>query len=211
MPFAAKPGTNYISLSDYASYFNVCYKTAFNRFHAGKIEGAYKSETDGHIYVPVDVLHTNWQKQEVAIYVTAPSNSEEDLEMMENEALYMRRYCTRRGWTVMKVVKEVQREVVSGFRPKFNELLSDCNIQRIVINKKADVCFYGFEYIKTLLNAQGRSITALDKSNEVSDKKSVMREVINTIYAACKVAAGDAPVSKVQIKRVISKLLMDLV
>lgn len=204
-----KPGTNYISLGQYAKVFNICYKTAFNRYHAGKIPGAYKSD-DGHIYVPTEILHTR-NNTECVIYATATSDSEEDIESMENDIKSMLRYCSKHGWSVLKIVKEVQREIITGFRPKFNDLLSDLKVRRIIINKKADVCFYGYEYIKTLLNSQGRSITALDKSNEVSDKKSVMREVINTIYAACKVAAGDARVSKVQIKRVISRLLLDLI
>lgn len=202
------PGPNYMSLGQYAKLFNVCYKTAYNRFHAGRIPGAFKSENDGHVYVPNDIINKHNHK-DVVLYATAPSDSEEDIENMESDILSMTRYCSRRGWTVSKTVREIQREIVSGFRPKFNDLLSDSRIKRIVINKKADVCFYGYEYIKTLLNAMGRSITALDKSNEVSDKKQVMREVINTIYAACKIAAGDSRVSKVKIKQLISKMLMD--
>lgn len=204
------PGANYISLGQYAKMFNVCYKTAYNRFHAGKLPGAYKSEKDGHVYVPTEILHTKKQN-DVVIYVTAPSYSEDDIAAMEHDIKSMTRYCAKHGWNIIKVVKEIQMEIVSGFRPKFNEILGDLKVKRILINKKADVCFYGFEYIKTLLNTQGRTITALDKSNEVSDKKAVMREVINTIYAACKVAAGDATVSKVEIKQVISRLLMKIV
>ena len=40
-----------MKLSDYAKKYGITYKTAWNRFKARKIKGAYKDET-GHIVVP---------------------------------------------------------------------------------------------------------------------------------------------------------------
>lgn len=209
MSHVPKPGANYISLLQYAKHFNVCYKTAYNRFHKGKIPGAYKSPVDNHVYVPVDILHEKFSK-EVTIYATVPSNSVEDMENMEEDIRCMKKYCHTRGWTIVRIVREICNEIVSGFRPKFNDLLADTNVRRLLINKKADVCFYGFEYIKTLLGAQNRSIIVMDKSNEVTDKKRVMREAVNTIYAMCKVISGDNPVSRVDIKKIITRLITNV-
>ena len=45
----------YCKLSDYAKKYGVTYRTAFNRYNAGKLEGAIRDETN-HICVPVEYL-----------------------------------------------------------------------------------------------------------------------------------------------------------
>lgn len=198
---------NYVTLKEYCKHFGCCYKTAYNRFHAGKIAGAYKSAEDGHIYVPVENLEKN-NPNDVTIYATATSNNSVDTLTMEEEVRLMRKYCYARGWRIKNVVKEICNEIATGFRPKFNELLRDKSVRKILINKKSDICFYGFEYIKSALLAQGRYIHAMDYSKEVSDVKTAMKEAVNTIYAMCQIIAGDIGISKIEVKRLITKLIV---
>ena len=47
----------YCKLSDYAKKYGVTYRTAFNRYNAGKLEGAIRDETN-HICVPDEQVQT---------------------------------------------------------------------------------------------------------------------------------------------------------
>ena len=203
----AKPGANYMSLREYANELGICYKTAWNRYKQRKLKGSWKSAEDGHVYVPTDLL-TDKNSNEVVIYVTATSYNEDGTKQMDAQVEIMTKYCNWHGWTVKEVVREVCTDIVSGFRPKFNDLLKRRKVKKIVVYKRADVCFYGFDYIKTLLVGQNRSIYVMDDTNEVTDYDMLMREAVNTIYAMCRVISGDAGVSKVQVKQLINKLIL---
>lgn len=202
-----KPTSNYMSLKQYAEELGICYRTAWNRYKNHKLPGAWKNEIDGHVYVPTDIM-TDKKANEVTLYVTATSNDDAALLAMETQIRDMTKYCQWRGWKINDIVREVCSDVVSGFRPKFNELLRSKRVRKIVINKRADVCFYGFDYIKTLLISQNRSIHVMDDSNEVSDYNALMREAVNTIYAMCRVVSGSNGISKVHVKQLINKLIL---
>ncbi len=62
----------YIKLYDYAKSHSVTYRTAWNRFNAGKIPNSFKN-TDGHILIEV-INEKNIDLTKVAIYARVSSN-----------------------------------------------------------------------------------------------------------------------------------------
>jgi predicted site-specific integrase-resolvase len=63
----------FYKLRDYAKKFNVCYRTAWNRFNKGLIPGAFKDET-GNILIPVKEMDHN-KNLKVALYARVSNNS----------------------------------------------------------------------------------------------------------------------------------------
>jgi putative resolvase len=56
----------YYKLSTYAKKFSVTYKTAWNHYKAGKIDGAFLDKY-GHVLIPVESFKENRTKR-VALY-----------------------------------------------------------------------------------------------------------------------------------------------
>ena len=74
----------YYKLSDYAAKFGVTYRTAWNRFKQGKLEGAYVDNT-GHVCIPIFSVEKLLNKK-AALYARVSSN-----EMKENLERQMER------------------------------------------------------------------------------------------------------------------------
>ena len=70
-------------------------------------------------------------------------------------------YCAAKGWQVHKVVKEVGSGVKDN-RKKFLKLLADPTITTIVVEHKDRATRFGFRYIDTLLELQGRRIEVVN-------------------------------------------------
>ena len=79
----------YCKLSDDAKKYGVTYRTAFNRFNAGKLPGAVK-DAAGHICVPIEYLYGPIST-DVTIYATAISKKDEDSDLMDRQVNDMKR------------------------------------------------------------------------------------------------------------------------
>ncbi len=107
-----------MKLSDYAKKYGITYKTAWNRFKAGKIKGAYKDET-GHIVVP-DEKELLIDKNKVAIYARVSSN--QNKANLEKQAERLKEYAIAKGYQIVYIVKEIGSGVNDN-RPKLLKLL----------------------------------------------------------------------------------------
>ena len=103
----------YCKLSDYAKKYGVTYRTAFNRFNAGKLPGAVK-DAAGHICVPIEYLYGPIST-DITIYATAISMKDEDSDAMEQQINDMKHFCAARGWRVVKVVKEISSSIIQNY------------------------------------------------------------------------------------------------
>ena len=93
----------YVKLSDYAKKFNVTYRTAWNRFKANKIEGAFVDETN-HVCVPLKTIEETSIKT-AACYARVSSN-----EMKENLNRQLQRieeFAVSNGFKINYSVKEI--------------------------------------------------------------------------------------------------------
>lgn len=190
----------YCKLSDYAKKFGVTYRTAFNRFNAGKLEGAIRDNT-GHICVPIEYLQGPISS-DVTIYASVSGNKPEDLEALEAQAQTLVAFCNSRGYHVDRVVKEVASSITET-RPKLNEILKDRNIKHIVVEHKNRLARFGYEYIETLLEQDQREIEAMNSIAE--DKEELLNDFVRVIYSVCK-TLGTKRVPKKNIRQLVTKL-----
>jgi len=104
-------------LSEYAQWNGIKYRAAWNRFKAGKIEGAYLDES-GHVVVP-DPQHALVGK--AAVYVRVSTHKQRD--DLERQAQRMTGFANAVGLSVVLVAKEIASGV-NDTRPKLTALLN---------------------------------------------------------------------------------------
>jgi len=160
-------------LSDYAKSLGIQYRTAWNHFKAGKIPGAYQLPS-GTIIVP-DPAQVN---REVKVAVYARVSSSQNRSNLDSQADRLTAYCAARGYKVAKVVKEVGSGV-NDRRKKFQSLLADGDITLIVVEHRDRATRFGFHYLKTLLENEGRQIEVINESE--NDKDELMQDLIAII------------------------------
>lgn len=138
-----------MKLSEYARTLGISYKTAWRWYKAGRLD-AYQTDS-GTIIVRDAAVAPG----EIALYARVSSaNHREDAD---RQIARLRDYAAARGYQVSHEVLEI----ASGLhdqRPKLMKLLTDPGIGVIVVEHKDRLTHFGYHYIVSLLEMQGRRI-----------------------------------------------------
>jgi predicted site-specific integrase-resolvase len=165
-----------MKLRTYAERIGVCYETAWRWYRTGKIKG--HKAVSGTIIV-TEELDTKAEREEIVV-VYARVSANENRPNLDSQAERLSTYCTVKGWKVHKVVKEVGSGVNDG-RKKLLALLADPTITVIVVEHKDRLTRFGFRYIETLLQVQGRRIEVVNATeNPIED---LVADLISIIYS----------------------------
>lgn len=166
-----------MKLSEYAKRQGISYRTAFRWWQAGIIKG-YQAPTGTIIITedePVSPL-----PEKVAIY--ARVSSAEHKENLERQAQRLSGYCEAKGYQISLIVKEIASGL-NDHRPKLLALLKDTSITRIVVEHKDRLTRFGFQYIETLLQVQGRTIEVVNLAED--EKEDLVQDLASVIYSFC--------------------------
>lgn len=163
-----------MKLSDYAKQTGVSYITAYRWFKSGQIDG-YQMETGTIIVTEQD---EEIKPQKVAVY--ARVSSSENKANLDSQADRLVAYCAAKGWQVSQVVKEVGSGV-NDTRPKVVKLLQDDSITLLVVEHKDRLTRFGFNYIETLLETQGRRIEVVNLAD--NGREDLMQDLVSIIYS----------------------------
>ena len=166
-----------MKLSQYAKQQGISYSTALRWWHQGVIRG-YQAPS-GTIIVETEGKQAA-SEERVAIYARVSEASHR--ENLERQAERLTQYCTIRGYRVVKVVKEVGSGV-NDSRPKLLSLLRDPLITRVVVEHKDRLTRFGFRYIETLLEIQGRTIEVVNPAE--NSKEDLLHDVASIVYSIC--------------------------
>jgi predicted site-specific integrase-resolvase len=166
-----------VKLSQYAKQQGISSSTALRWWHQGVIRG-YQAPS-GTIIVETEGKPAA-SEERVAIY--ARVSSAEHRENLERQAERLTQYCTIRGYRVVKVVKEVGSGV-NDSRPKLLSLLRDPLITRVVVEHKDRLTRFGFRYIETLLEIQGRTIEVVNPAE--NSKEDLLHDLASIVYSIC--------------------------
>jgi len=89
-----------------------------------------------------------------------------------------------RGYQVVKLVKEVgSGSGVNDSRPKLLSLLRDPMITRLVVEHKDRLTRFGFRYIETLLEIQGRTIEVVNPAE--NNREDLLHDLASIVYWIC--------------------------
>ena len=165
----------YYKLSEYARNHSITYQSAWNRYNAGKIAGAFLDET-GHVLIPLFVEDKSLNR--VAIYSRVSSNeAKKDLERQKQR---LESYAINFGYNIVYSVKEVGSGM-NDSRSKLSKLLMQDDWDVLIVENKDRLTRFGFNYIELLLNKYGKKIVVVNQTND--DKTDIMNDLISIIYS----------------------------
>jgi putative resolvase len=167
-----------MKLSEYARRVGVTYRTAWNWYRAGKLRG-YQTPT-GTIIVQNEAEQVATREKLVAIYTRV--SAAENRPNLDAQAGRLLAYCAAKGYVVSQVVKEVGSGV-NEKRPKLLKLLSNPEIGVIVVEHKDRLTRFGFTYIETLLEGQGRRVEIINLAED--EKEDLLADLTAIIYSFC--------------------------
>jgi predicted site-specific integrase-resolvase len=165
-----------MKLTDYAKKHGVCYRTAWNWFNNGQIDGAFKMPS-GTIIVPDEILKK--QNKSVCIYCRVSNNSRrKELDYQVDRCL---EFCRTKGIEVLKIYKEV----ASGMNDNRKELwkMLDSSPGVVVVEHKDRLTRFGFNYLEKLLDKQGTEIIVINRDNKNDD--DLLKDMVSVITSFC--------------------------
>lgn len=169
-----------MKLSDYARQMGVRYETAWRWYRDGKIQGRRVGPRTIIITEGQETPAAPAPEQVAAIY--ARVSSAENKSTLDSQAERLVAYCTVRGYQVAKVVKEVGSGA-NDARPKLLSLLEDRRIGLIVVEHEDRLTRFGFRYLDTLLNAQGRAVEVVNHADNGTE--GLLADLTAIVYSFC--------------------------
>ncbi len=166
--------TSSMKLSQYAKQQGISDRTALRWFCTGPIKGYLAPSRT--IIVTVEKPQQTIQKS--AIY--ARVSSAEHRANLERQAERLLHYCEARGYQVSQVVKEIASGV-NDSRPKLLALLKDTSITLLVVEHRDRLTTFGFHYLETLLETQGRKIEVVNVAE--NDKEDLIADPVAIVYS----------------------------
>lgn len=165
--------TSRMKLSQYAKQQGISYRTALRWFRSGTIKG-YQAPSGTII-----VSESEQSKPEkVAIYARVSEASHKD--NLERQAARLSDYCAAKGYQTAQIVKEIASGV-NDSRPKLLALLKDTSITRIVVEHRDRLTRFGFQYLETLLEAQGRTVEVVNVAE--NEKEDLIADLVAIVYS----------------------------
>lgn len=164
-----------MKLSAYAKKMGVSYRTAWNWWKAGQLPGTQMPS--GTIVIEEPTI-PSVPSERVAVY--ARVSSTENRSNLASQAERLIAYCTARGYRIEQVVKEVGSGINES-RPKFLKLLGDPAVTVIVVEHQDRATRFGFRYLETTLQQQGRRIEIVNLAD--NGQEELMADLVAIVYA----------------------------
>src|SRR5579883_811906 len=169
-----------MKLSQYAKRAGVTYKTAWRWWKAGQFDT--DQAPTGTVIVRDATLPPSTTGR-VALY--ARVSSADQKSDLDRQMQRLRDYAAAKGYAVSKEVSEIASGL-NDHRPKLSKLLTDATIGTLIVETRARLTRFGYEYIRQLLETQGRHLEVLfpsDTDNElVDDVVAVITSMAARIY-----------------------------
>jgi len=167
-----------MKLSDYAKNLGISYRSAWNHYKNGKIEGAYQLHS-GTIIVP-DIDDTKYlYPNQAVLYARVSSNQQKD--DLERQADRLYQYAIANGYKVYKTIKETGSGLNDN-RQKLNNIIKDKNYNKIIVEHKDRLTRFGYNYIEMIFDEQNRKIEIINQNEEKDD---LMHDLISIITSFC--------------------------
>ena len=166
----------YIKLSKYASNNAITYRTAWNHYKKGLIEGAIKIPS-GSILVPINNKIESTIKK-AALYARVSNNDRK--KSLNSQLLRLENFALKNGYIVSHSVKEIASGMNDN-RTKLTKLLCQDDWDILIIENKDRLTKFGFNFIQILLNKNNKEIIVLNENK--TEKEDILQDLISIIYS----------------------------
>ena len=161
-----------MKLSDYAKKIGVTYRTAWNWFKAGAIDGAYQLQS-GTVIVPDKIDNVN---HNYGVILYARTSSSANKELLENQAKRLEEYAIAKGYHIKQIVKEFGSGLNDN-RKLLSKILKDDKYDKIIVEHKDRLTRFGFNYIQLLT---GNRIEIINEAKE--EDEDIAQDLISIIH-----------------------------
>lgn len=166
-----------MKLSHYAKKMGVTYKTAWRWYKAGQLD-AYQTPT-GMVVVREQQTEKPGTGR-IALYARVSSAGQKS--DLDRQVQRLRDYAAAKGYQVAKEVTEIASGMNDN-RPKFLKLLADPSIGTILVEHKDRGTRFGWNYLTTLMEVQGRCIESVFPNETTDDLVSDFVSIITSMAA----------------------------
>ena len=165
-----------MKLSTWARLQGISYRTAWRWFKAGILPVPANQLPNGTILLS----DSGSDKKSVTIYARVSSfDQKTDLDAQVSRLLT---FANGQGFTVAKSVMEIGSGL-NKHRPKLLNLLSDPEVEIILIEHRDRLMRFGSEYVEAALASQGRKLLIADSQELKDDLVQDMIEVLTSFCA----------------------------
>lgn len=161
-----------MKLSTYAKELGITYKTAWNWFKAGKIDGAYQLPT-GTVIVPNDIERQN---NSYGVILYARTSSSQNKDLLERQVERLKEYAISKGYKIKQVVKEFGSGL-NDERKQLTKILKENKYDKIIVEHKDRLTRFGFNWLQLLTNNR---IEVINESKEKDE--DIVKDLISIIY-----------------------------
>ena len=188
-----------MKLREWATKKSVTYQTALNHWNRGLIKG--EQLATGTIVVFDDDSEAVENKNlQIATYARVSSSKNKD--NLEKQQSRLIDYANAKGYQTKFNIKEIGSGL-NDSRPLLLKLLTDKDIDIIIVEHKDRLTRFGFKYIETLMELQGRKIEVINNIDD--DKDDLIQDFISIITSFCARIYGQR-----RSKRNTEKLIKEL-
>ncbi len=167
----------FIKLSDYAKKFGVTYRTAWNRYKKGWIDGAFVDDT-GHVCVPMQHFNTN--KTKTALLYCRVSNAGAK-DNLERQKVRTTDFAIKNGYKVGRVLTEIASGMNDN-RPKLQQIFDNiADFDVLIVENKDRLTRFGFNYIKNHIESHGKELVVINENDD--EKTDLVQDLVSIIYS----------------------------
>jgi putative resolvase len=186
-------------LSQYAKLNGITYRSAYNHFKKGLIEGAYQLPT-GTVVIPDS---TDIKPKKVEHNVTyARVSSSENKSNLETQSKRLIDFCNAKGWPTHENVIEIGSGV-NDSRKKLLKILQEGKATRLIVEHKDRLTRFGFQFIKELCSRLGCEVVIINESQD--EKEDIVQDFVSIITSFCAKLYGQRR-SKRKTEQIIREL-----
>jgi len=189
-----------MKLSEYARRNNITYRTAQRHWYNGLING--KQLATGTIVVFEDDKEKIVKTKDLQVATYARVSSTQNKDNLDKQQSRLIDYANAKGYKTKFNIKEIGSGL-NDSRPLLLKLLNDKDIDIILVEHKDRLTRFGFKYIETLMEIQGRKIEVINKLDD--DKDDLIQDFISVITSFCARIYGQR-----RSKRSTEKLIKEL-
>lgn len=167
-----------MKLSQWAKQQGISYQTAWRWFKAGTLPvPVIQSQTGTIIVQPKHDIKPINNNAWIYARVSSP-NKKDDLERQAQRCI---EFCSKSGWPVIKVIKEIASGM-NDSRPKLLKLLSE-NPTRLVVEHKDRLTRFGFRYFEELLPKVNCELVVINR--DFVEKDDLLKDFAAIVTSFC--------------------------
>ncbi|WP_208340093.1 IS607 family transposase [Aetokthonos hydrillicola] len=124
-----------MKLSQYAEHIGVSYKTAWRWWKAGKLPHPAKQSLSGTVLVDFTPQSITENNNSIKVAIYARVSSSENKSNLDRQADRLTQYSVAKGYTIIKIVKEIGSGLNDN-RKKLNSLLESDDYDVLLVEHK---------------------------------------------------------------------------